>query len=96
MAGDKLARELVLSGVALIVVFGVPLFPLAVTCAVVELGAIRSGYPWALARLAYFLAVIGVAVAGWMKGSVKLALTFLAMLIGAVCAAIWVNCYSAQ
>ena len=84
MSSQRVAKDIVLSGIALVVVFSIPFFPLVVTAAGLEVSSISLHSPGTLIRLSYVGAAVATAVTAWRKSNVPLAITFLAMIAGAI------------
>lgn len=80
MRRQKLARHLVLNGIAFAIVLIISFYPVVLITVVWELASVRSHWIATLARASYGGAVIAVGVFAWKKQNVKLAILFLGML----------------
>jgi hypothetical protein len=90
----RFARDLVLSGVALFVLFTLPFCVFVPSIAFLEIGSLRSGSIAAGARIGYMAALPYIAVIAWRTGSVLLAGIFVLMVALAIAAAVAVNWHS--
>jgi fucose permease len=84
MASQRLARNIVLSGVAFVVLFSVPFYPFVITVVAYDLISFRSHPAGTVVRLTNVGAALVMAIAAWRRSDVKLAVIFLTMLAGAV------------
>jgi hypothetical protein len=84
VASQRVAKDLVLSGVAFVVVFAVPFFPFVLTAVVWEFSSMSRHWLGTLVRLTYVSAALLMAITAWRRPDVKLAVIFLAVLAGAV------------
>lgn len=84
MASHRLARDIVLSGVASVFLLSIPFYPFVITVVAYDLISFRSHPVGTLVRLIYAGAAFLTAMAAFRKSNVKLAVIFVAMLAGAV------------
>lgn len=83
MASRRLARDLVLTGLAFVVAVAVPFFPYVITIVAYEFISFRSHLLATVLRTCCMGAVLVIAIAAWRKSDVRLAVLFIAMLITA-------------